>query len=94
MNGTSVSRTLLLLNCVMVEGTRNGAFIDAAIARTELLSIDVDSAPVTLSVPPSALPVVESPMAKRFQVEVASNLLSWVSSSINLVFTEITKLGV
>ena len=85
---------VLLIKGVIVQGTWNGAFIVGSIARTELLSRDTDDLPVTLLLPPSTFHVVQSPMAKHFQAEVVSNLLCWVSSSINLVFVESTKLCV
>ena len=80
--GTSVSWTRLLIKGVIVEGTRNGSFIGVAITGTKLLSNDTDGPLVTLPLPPSTFPVVQSTMVKRFQAKVVSSLLSWVSSSI------------
>ena len=66
-----------MISGVMVVGTGKGAFIVVVSVGTELLSID--SPPVVLSLLILVLLTVQSPMARCFQAEVTSNLLSWAS---------------
>ena len=82
----------LLVSGVMVVGTGKGAFIVGVATGSKLLS--TDSSPVVLSLPILVLLIIQIPMDRKFQVEVAYNLLSWVLSSINLVLEERTKLQV